>query len=224
VSTLKVLVAVLAKDLRVELRSRAATISMLTMALLAVIVFQLAFAPSGREALRLGPGMLWVAFSFASILGLNRSLQLEREAGATVALLLAPVDRGAVYLGKALANALLLLLLQAVVWPCFAFLQNVSLAAALPRLLLIGALGSLGLAAAGTAFAAVAASTRMREVLTPLLVLPTATPVLVAAVEGSTQALAPGGGEVAPALRLLVGFALVYLSASYLVFGAILEE
>jgi heme exporter protein B len=227
VSSLRVAWAVFEKDLRAELRAREALVSMVVFALLTVVVFNFGFHPSPSEARELAPGVLWMAFAFSGILGVNRSFAMEREAGATTALLLAPADRGAIYLGKTAANACFLVVLQAVVLPVFAVLYTVDLRAAAPRLAVIGVLGAVAFAAAGTIFAAVSANTRMREVMTPLLLLPAATPVLVAAVEGTGSVLQgeEGGLEgYRGAIRLLALFAIVFATTSYLVFEYVLEE
>lgn len=223
-SALRVAWAVFEKDVRVELRGRESLVSMLVFALLSVIVFNFAFEPGRAESLRIAPGVLWIAFTFASMLGLNRSFALEREAGAITALLLAPADRGAIYLGKTAANAVFLIVLQAIVLPVFALLHNLDLRPALPRLALVHLLGALGLAAAGSSFAAIAANTRMRDVMTPLLLLPAVIPVLVAAVEGTAIVLRGETEGYATALRLLGAFAIIFMAASYLVFEYVIEE
>lgn len=216
--------AVLEKDLRAELRSREAILSMVVFGVLTVVVLNFAFDPSPSESITLAPGVLWIAFTFAGMLGLNRSMALEREDGALTALLLAPADRGAIYLGKMLANALFMMVLQAIVLPLFAVLYNVSLTESLPRLAAILALGALGFSSAGTVFAAVSANTRMRELMTPLLLLPAAWPVLVAAIEGTGIALRGDTAGYSAAIKLLLLFTIVYTTTSYLVFEYVLEE
>jgi heme exporter protein B len=233
---IRVIWLVLAKDLRAELRTREALVSMAVFALLTVVVFGFAFEPwlaapvrsAGEQdpsfATVVAPGLLWVAFAFAGILGLNRSFNMERESGALRGLMLVPVDRGAVYLGKTLANTLLIVIVEALCLPLFALLFNLPVLHALARLWPVGLLGALGFAASGTIFAAVAANTRMRDIMLPFLLLPAATPVLVAAVEATSLALRGEVAGYAAALRLLVGFAVVYLTTAYLLFGYVMEE
>jgi len=226
--------AVLVKDLRAELRAREALVSMGVFALLSVVVFGMAFEPwfeepVGSVAERFGlivtPGLVWIAFVFSGILGLEHSFAMEREAGALDALRLAPVDRGAIYLGKAAANACLIVVIEAVVLPVFALFFNVPMAHAVWRLIPVGLLGALGFSAAGTIFAAVAANTRMRNVMLPLLLFPVTAPLMVAAVEATGAALNPAaGGAYSLTLQFLAGFAIIYLTAAYLLFGQVLEE
>jgi heme exporter protein B len=221
---LRVAWAVFVKDLAAEFRSREAILSMLVFGLLAVVVFNFAFAPTPAESARLAPGVLWMAFAFAGILGVNRSFAIEREAGAETALLLAPADRGAIYLGKMAANALFLVALEAMVIPVFAVLHNLDLVPAVARLVPVAILGAIAFSSAGTIFAAVSANTRMREVMTPLLLLPAATPILVAASEGTALALSGETIGYAGALRLLAGFSVIFTTVSYLLFEYVLEE
>lgn len=221
---MRAILAVFSKDVRTELRARAAVTAMLVFAVLTVIVFNFAFEASREETLYIAPGVLWIAFTFSSILGLNRSFALEREAGALTSLLLAPVDRGSIYLGKMAANALFIVVLQALVLPLFALFYNFDLRPALPRLALIGVLGAWALSSAGTVFAGVAGSTRMRDVMTPLLLLPAATPVVIAAVEATGMAMRGESEGFATALRLLTAFAIVFTTVSYLIFDFVLEE
>jgi len=224
VSSLRVAWAVFAKDVRAEFRSKEAITSMVVFGVLTIVVFNFAFEPTRAETMLIAPGVLWIAFAFAGILGLNRSFAMEREAGALTGLMLAPVDRGAIYLGKTLANTMFIVVLQAVVLPLFAVFYNVDLVPRLGRLIPVALLGAVAFSAAGTAFAAIAANTSMREVMTPLLLFPAATPVLIAAVEGTGLVLRDESAGYGSALRLLAGFTIVYMTTSYLLFDYVLEE
>ena len=223
-SVLRVLWAVLVKDVQAELRTRQSLMAMVVFAALTVVVFNFAFPSVRAETVRIAPGVMWVAFAFAGVLGLNRSFALETEAGAVTALLASPADRGAIYLGKMLANAAFIAVLQALVVPLFVVLYNLGRPAETGRLVVILVLGAVAFSAAGTAFAGVAANTRMRDVMTPLLLFPAATPVLIAAVEGTGMALRGDEAGFGGAVRLLVGFTAAYTAAAYLLFEYVLEE
>jgi len=231
---LSVVIAVLLKDLRAEIRSRETLVSMGAFALLTVVVFGLSFEPwfaaevGGVEGERfaevVAPGLLWIAFAFAGVLGLNRSFALERESGAIYGLMLAPADRGAIYLGKTFANALFMLVVEGLVFPVFVLLFNLDVWQALPRLAPVGILGALAFSAAGTVFAAVAGHTSMRDIMLPFLLFPATAPVLVGAVEASGAALRGSAEGYAGGLRLVAAFAVIYLTVSYLLFDYVLEE
>jgi heme exporter protein B len=218
-----VLAAVVWKVLA-EWRSRDRIVAMAVFALLVVVIFQFAAppgpAPEAREHL---PGLLWVAWIFAAILGLGRAFALELENDALAGLALAPGDRGFIYLGKALAGVALLAAVQLLSGLAFALAFDVPLGAAGPALALVALLGALGVSAIGTLFAAVAARTRYREVMLPLLLLPLLVPVVLAAVRATAAVFAseplPG-----PALRLLIVTDAVFLIVSFLCFEYVLDE
>ena len=182
-------------------------------------------APPGQEAATRAhvPGLLWVAWVFATILGLGRSFALELENEALAALALAPVDRGWIFLGKGAANFALLAIVQAATAFAFALVFEVDLIAAAPRLAGVVALGSLGLCSVGTLFSAVAVRTRYREVMLPLLLLPLLVPVLSGAVRATSDLLSTGAVSFEPLQLLLVTDA-VYLIASFLFFEYVLDE
>jgi heme exporter protein B len=218
------LLAVLGKDLQIEWRSRDRVAAMAVFALLVVVVFQFA-APPGASPEARGhlPGLLWVAWVFSAILGLNRAFALELENDAWAGLALAPADRGWIYLGKALAGLLLLLGVQLVSGLAFAAAFDVPLAGAAPGLALVALLGAVGVTALGTLFAAVAARTRYREVMLPLLLLPLLVPVLLGAVRATAALLAEQALPWPPVRLLLVSDA-VFLIVSFVCFEYVLDE
>jgi heme exporter protein B len=216
-----VLLSVLWKDLVCEWRSRDRLAAMLVFALLVVLVFELALP--GATAGPLGPGLLWIAWIFAALLGLGRAFALELENDALAGLALVPVDRGWIFLGKAAANAALLAPVQIVSALAFAAVADLDLAPVAARFAGVAALGTLGLCTVGTLFAAVAVRTTFREVLLPLLLLPLLLPVLVGAVR-ATAGLFSGAGAPADALRLLLVADGVYLVLSFVVFEYVLDE
>ena len=171
------LLAVLWKDLVSEWRSRDRLVAMGVFALLVVIVLYLAAPPgAGPETRAHVPGLLWVAYLFAGVLGLNRAFATELENEALSLLALAPVERGWIFLGKALASLLLLLVVQAATAVAFALAFDLDLWPVAGRLALVAALGAAGLCSVGTLFSAIAVRTQYREVMLPLLLLPAAGP------------------------------------------------
>jgi heme exporter protein B len=209
------------KDLRCELRSKQTWIGMVLFALLVLIIFNFAFDLRVEDRAAVAPGALWTAFIFASILGLGRTIAAEREQGSMDRLLLCPVDRKAIYLAKLIGNLLFIGAVEIVAMPVFIALFDV-------RLLLWGLLpilftGSLGIAIIGTLFSVIAAATRARELLLPVLVFPLIVPVVIASVRATGALLVPAYNEP-PWLGLLIAFDLIFLSVSLLVFRFVVEE
>ena len=216
--------AVLWKDLIAEWRTRDVLSAMLVFSLLVILIFNFAFELRRSELLSFAPGALWVAFTFAGVLGLNRSLVREVDGGGIEALLLAPVDRGAIYLAKVLGNTAFILLVELLILPIFAVIANLPLlrGGLLPVLLL----GTLGFAAVGTLLAAMAVRTRTREVMLPVLLFPVAVPVIIASVR-ATAGILSGPGAGAPVeswLRLLAVYDVIFLVVAYLTFEFVIEE
>jgi heme exporter protein B len=214
----------LAKELRCEFRTRELLTTVVVFVLVIVVLFSFSFDPSNAEARRFGPGLLWIAFLFAGSLMLHPSFAREQTNDTIYALRLAPVDPFAVILGKILANFLFLMLAELLLLPVFGVLYNVRLLPVIDRLLLVMVLGTLGITVTGTVFSAIAAQARMRELLLPLLLLPVLTPVLLASTEATIALLSD-----APELPLvwttfLVGFNIVFFTATWLVGEYLLEE
>jgi heme exporter protein B len=220
---LRTIATVLWKDLRIEIRTRDALSASFVFCVLVLVVFNFTLDLDATQARRLGAGFLWVAFAFGGILSLNRTFALEKADGCAKSLMLAPVDRGAIYLGKFLANVIFMLVTQALILPLFAVFFNVPVLSAVPLLALIFLLGSIGFSSVGTLFSAMAANTRMRELMLPLLLLPVSIPVLLAAVETTRYAL--GVSENASDwFKLLIVYDVVFVVASYLGFEYVMEE
>jgi heme exporter protein B len=212
------------KDLRIEVRGRYGIGVVLPFAATLLIAFGLSLGP-GRTLLReTAPGLLWLAMLFASVLAFRRSYESEGEDGALEGLVLSPVDRAAVFLGKAAAVAAQLLVLEVLVVLLVAGLFGLSLAGRPVQLAGALVLGTIGLAAVGSLFGVLSESPRAREAVFPLLVLPLATPVLVAGVKATELATTGAGGASGSWLGLLVAFDLVFLAAGTLVFGHLLED
>ncbi|HEX9823613.1 MAG TPA: heme exporter protein CcmB [Actinomycetota bacterium] len=212
-----------AKDLRIELRGRHATAAVLPFAATMLVVFGLALGP-GRDLLReTAPGLLWVAVLFSSVLSFRQAYLAETEDGALEGLVLSPVDRAAVFLGKGAAVLAGLLALEAVALVLVVALFDLPLGA--PAVLAAAfALGTIGLSAVGSLFGALAQSARAREAVIPVLVLPLAVPVLLAGVRATALASAGRGGEAASWLGLLAAFDVVFVVLGILVFEHLLED
>lgn len=218
------LLAILWKDLVSEWRSRDRVVAMGLFSFLVVVVLHFALPDvSPAEVRRLAPGLLWTAYVFAALLGLNRAFALELENDALAGLALAPADRGFVFLGKAAANFVLLAVVQAATAVFFGLAFALDLWPVAASLAGVVALGSLGICSIGTLFAAVAVRTRYREVMLPLLLLPLLVPVLLGAVGATTALLAEGNVPFAPVQLLIVTDA-IFLIVSFLGFEFVLEE
>lgn len=214
--------ALLRKELLAEWRSREAISAMLFFATITLLIFSFAFDLTPIPAADVIPAILWVTLVLASLLGLNRSVQREREQGAGDGMMVAPVPRSALYAAKMVANLLFLLLVLAAVLPLIIIFFTVTVPWTLLPLLLLGA---IGIAAAGTMFATMAANTRLRDVMLPLLLLPILVPMLIGAVQ-ATVGLMNGDtlAESATALALVATFDLIFIVASALLFDTVLEQ
>jgi len=213
-------IAILWKDIRYELRSKQTWLGMGMFALLVLVIFNFTFDLRVDNVSAVAPGVLWIAFIFASLLGLGRTLAAEREQNSMDRLLLCPVDRKAIYLAKLLGNLLFIGVVEIVALPIYTLLFNVPLPAAL---LLIVLLGTLGIATIGTLFSAMAAATRARELLLPILVFPVIVPVVISVVRATQQLIVPTVNEP-PWIGLLIAFDVIFLSVSMLTFQYVIEE
>jgi heme exporter protein B len=212
------------KDLLVERRSKETLNALVFFSLLLLFLFQFALGPDRERLTAALPGILWLGFLLAGLLGLGRSFVIERENDCWDGLVLAPGDKGAIYAGKLLGNLVLMLVVEATILALFALFFNVDVGRALPGLALVAALGTVGLAAVGTLFAAMTARVRARELLFPVLLLPVQVPVLLGTVKATEAVLA---GEplaaVAHWLKLLLAADVVYVAVGVLTFDVVLE-
>lgn len=215
--------AIVAKDVAAELHTREMVSAMLVFAVLSLLVFSFALDLRGATARAAAPGVLWATVAFAGTLGLSRSLAREQQTGCIDGLLLTPVDRSAIFFGKALGNLIFVGIVEAVLLPLSAALFDVPLLR--PGVLLVLVLGTVGYAAVGTLLAAIAVNTRAREVMLPILLLPLALPVLIAAVQ-ATGFIIEGGAlaEASGWVRLLVAYDLIIVAVATLTFSYVVEE
>jgi len=220
---LRALLAVVWKDLAAELRSRELLSAMLVFALLVILIFNFALELDPRTRSTVTSGVLWVTFAFAGTLGLNRSMAMEKDRGCLDGLLLAPVDRSAIYFGKAIGNLIFMLIVEMIVLPVYSVLYNTNLFN--PGLLLVILLGSIGYVAVGTLLSSMAVQTRTRDVLLPILLFPVAIPVFIAAVRASTGFLQGiDMAEIQPWLSLLITYDIVFTAVAFMVFDYVVEE
>lgn len=222
-SFLRAMAAVAWKDLAAEFRSREIFSAMLVFALLVILVFNFALELDISARKSVTSGVLWVTFAFAGTLGLNRSMSIEKDQGSLDGLLLAPVDRSAIYFGKVISNLSSMLIVEVFVLPIYAFLYNVDLLR--PGLVLILLLGSIGYIVVGTLLATMAVQSRTRDVLLPILLFPVVIPILIAAVRASGAYLAGDTAEsVWTWVNLLIVFDVVFSAVAFMVFDYIVEE
>jgi heme exporter protein B len=196
---------------------------MLLFALLVILIFNFAIDLQPDLRITITAGVLWVTFAFAGTLGLNRSMAVEKDRGCLDGLLLAPVDRSAIYFGKALSNLAFMLIVAMIVLPIYSILYNINVLN--PGLLLVVILGSTGYAAIGTLLSSMAIQTRTRDVLLPVLLFPVIVPVLLAAVKAS------GGflqnlpvNEIWPWLNILIAYDVIFTAVAFMVFEFVVEE
>lgn len=212
------------KDLILEIRRRESLLAMFFFAALLLFIFHFAFDIPRERAAEMAPGLLWVGAIFTGTLGLTQLFQAERENHCLEALLLGPVDRGALFLSKLVFNFLLMLLVELVIFPLYWILFNVESWLALPSLFLVALLGTLGFCALGTLFSAATLRARARELLLPLVLLPLMIPVILATIRAMEIILRTGQFAEAQAwLRLLVGFDVIFVTAGFLVFEWAIE-
>jgi heme exporter protein B len=211
------------KDLRLELRSRELLGAMGVFALLSVLIFSFALELDRAAREEAISGVLWVTVAFAAILGMNRSLAQERDQGSIEAILVAPIDRTAIFVGKLAGNFLFALVIGLVLIPLMVVLYNLPPVSGWLFVTLL--LGVLGLTGVGTLLAAMTVQSRSRETLLPIIMLPMALPVVLAAVRSSTGILAAAPADQWGAwLQFLVAVDVIYFAACLLLFEYVVEE
>jgi heme exporter protein B len=217
--------AIAAKDVRAELRSRTSLVTAIGFAALVLVIFNFARDPTRLQASLLAPSALWITSTFAAMTTLTRAFGVETESGALDALRLAPIPREAIYLGKFLGNLAFAVVVEGITLPLFILFFNVSLGDALLGVVAVLLIATIGFTAAGTLFGALVAKLRQAELLLPLLVLPFLVPPLVGGVQ-LTARLLDGQrlGDAAGWLRLLLVYDVVFVVVGLLVFPSVFDE
>ncbi len=218
------ILAIVYKDITAELRTKEMLSAMFVFSLLVIFIFNFTFDLRTDNAATLAPGVLWVAIAFAGMLGLGRSFIVERDRGSLEGLLLAPVDRSAIYFGKFLGNVIFISVVEVGILPLFIVFFNQPLAV-VPALVGVVVLGTIGFAGVGTLFSAMVVHTRARDVLLPILLFPVVVPVLLSAVRLTAGILdALPLEDIQSWLGLLITFDVIFLAASFILFEYIVEE
>jgi len=222
-SFLRAVFAVVWKDIQAEFRSLELVSAMLVFSMLVIIIFNFALNLDIKMRQTVTAGVLWTTFAFAGTLGLNRSMAIEKDRGCLDGLLLAPVDRSAIYFGKAISNLAFMLIVEVIVLPVYSVLYSTNLFK--PGLLLVILLGSIGYVGVGTLLATMSVQTRTRDILLSILLFPVVLPVLLPAIIASNGFLE--GVEIADILfpiGLLVAYDLIFIAISFMVFDSVVEE
>jgi len=222
-SFFKAIRAVIWKDLIAELRSKELVSGMLVFSLLVIFIFNfsLELSPSTRASVT--AGVLWVTIIFAGTIGLNRSMAVEKDRGCLDGLLLAPVDRTAIYFGKSIANWIFMLIVAAIILPVYSLLYNNNIISI--GLIFVILLGSEGYVAIGTLLSSMAVQARTRDILLPILLFPVVIPILIASVKASNGFLTGVPfNELTNWIYLLAAYDVIFTSVAFMVFDAVVEE
>ena len=215
--------AIIRKDLTAEWRSSELFTAMLVFALLVILIFNFALELDSRTRASATSGVLWVTFAFAGTLGLNRSMATEKDQGCLDGLLLSPVDRTAIYFGKAVGNLIFMSLVELIVLPVYSLLYNTNLFR--PGLILVVLLGSIGYVAVGTLLSTMTVQTRTRDILLPILLFPLVVPVLIAAVKASGGILQGlPFNDIRNWINLLIVYDVIFVSIAFMFFDYVVEE
>jgi|TARA_Y100000031_G_scaffold156038_1_gene208968 heme exporter protein B len=211
------------KDALSEMRTREIVFSVLVFTFLVIVIFNFAFSASQETIALVAPGIIWVTFAFAGVLSLNRSFIMEKEEGCLEGLMICPISREVIYVGKMLGSLLFMLIIEAIALPIFAFLFNLPVLSL--QIVAITVLTTVGFVAVGTLFSALAVNTKAREMVLPILFLPIIVPIIISAVKASGLALSgESWSGLASWLQIIVAFDVVFLVASFFTFAFIIEE
>jgi heme exporter protein B len=222
-SYFKAISAVVWKDLQAEFRSRELFSAMLVFSLLIILIFNFALELDIKTRQSVTAGVLWATFAFAGTLGLNRSMAIEKDRGCLDGLLLAPVDRSAIFFGKFISNLVFMLSVEVIVLPVYSVLYNTNLFQ--PGLIMVILLGSIGYTAVGTLISAMSVQTRTRDILLPILLFPIVIAVLLAAVKASGGFLdGVPYEEIALPVNLLITYDVIFIAVAFMTFENIVEE
>jgi heme exporter protein B len=218
----RIAMATLAKDLRLEWRSKDATNAMLFFSLLVVVIFSFAFEPTMEEARHIAGGLVWVAFLFASTTALNQSWARELRNQVLDSFRVSPAPANALFLGKAIGNFIFVGFLEAIVAPLFIVFFNLRILGDPLQLALVFLLGTWALVGNGAFFAAMSLRTRNRELMLPLLLFPISVPALIAMVQGTLAILTDDYSPLF-ALQFLAVYDIVFTTVALLLFETVLN-
>jgi heme exporter protein B len=214
--------ATLAKDLRLEWRSKDATNAMLFFALLVVVIFSFAFDPNAEEARQIAGGLIWMAFLFSSSMALNQSWARELRHHVLDGFRASPAPPNALFLGKAIGNFIFVGVLELIVAPLFMVFFNLRIVGSAAQFVAVMALGTWALVGNGAFFAAMSLRTRNRELMLPLLLFPITIPALIVMVQATTGALT-GAGDAGFGIRFLAVYNIVFTTVALLLFEKVLN-
>lgn len=216
---------IIRKDLLIELRTKDSLNAMLLFGIVVLVVFNFALE-SMRDTIREAvPGVLWVSFAFSGTLGLNRIFAAEKENSCLQGLLMVPMERGIIFLGKMLAASVFMLFTEMVIFLFTLVFFNLKVWREIPYLILVFVLGTLGFTAVGTLLSAISVNTKMREVLLPVILFPVAIPILINAVEATAIILNTADYRVLKLpLTMISVFTIVFVTLAYLLFEYVLED
>jgi heme exporter protein B len=215
------------KDLLMEFRTKQMLNSMVIFSLLVIVIFNYSFSNIlfNIEMSDIAPGILWISFTFAGMLGLSRSFASEKEDGCLDALRLCPIDPSAIYLGKVISNLVIMFIIELIIVPLFIVLFNFTDIQGLLGLSVIILLGTIGFILVGTLFSALTVSMRTREILLPVILFPIIIPLIMSAVMATQNVLSTGELSAASAeVRMLIVYDVVFFIASQLVFEYVIED
>ena len=212
----------LAKDMRLEWRSKDAINSMLFFALLVVVIFSFSFDPTAEESRQIAGGLIWVAFLFAAIVALNQTWARELRNQVLDAYRVSPAPANSLFLAKASGNFIFVGVLEGLMTPLFMVFYNLRSIGPAYQLVLVAALGTWALVVNGTFFAAISVRTRSREVMLPLILFPVSIPALIAMVEATT-AILTGEGSPRFWMVLLAVYDVVFTTVCLLLFEIVLH-
>ncbi|MCD4816327.1 MAG: heme exporter protein CcmB [Methanosarcinales archaeon] len=215
------------KDLLMEFRTKQMLNSMVIFSLLVIVIFNYSFSNIlfNIDVADIAPGILWIAFTFAGMLGLSRSFASEMEEGCLDGLKLCPVDPSTIYLGKVVSNLVIMFMIEAIIVPLFIVLFNFSDVKGLAGLIVIILLGTIGFILVGTLFSALTVNMRTREILLPVILFPIIIPLIMSSVMATQKVLSTGDlFSAIDEIRLLVVYDLVFFIAAQLVFEYVIED
>ena len=214
--------ATLAKDMRLEWRSKDAINAMLFFGLLVVVIFSFAFDPTAEESRRIAGGLIWVAFLFATVVALNQTWARELRNQVLDAYRISPAPPNALFLAKSVGNFLFVVILEAVMAPLFVIFYNLHALGSVQQLLWIALLGTWALVVNGTFFAALSIRTRSREVMLPLILFPISIPAIIGMVEATTTILT-GEGSAQFWITLLGAYDVIFTTVCLMLFETVLN-